>query len=66
MRFDLIVNEFTKEFLRKELVFSKQLRPYCHVKDLQMHLLLVLEAPKNKVALQCFNVGDTKKNYTKK
>ena len=53
MRFDLTVNEFTKELsLGKELViFGEQFwRPYCHVKDFANAFITVLKAPKNKVA----------------
>jgi nucleoside-diphosphate-sugar epimerase len=69
MRFDLTVNEFTKElFLSKELVvFGEQFwRPYCHVKDFARAFEAVLNSPKEKVAYEVFNVGDTKENYTKK
>lgn len=68
MRFDLTVNEFTKELaLGKELlVFGEQFwRPYCHVKDFSRAIMSVLTAPKDKVAYQVFNVGATKENYTK-
>lgn len=68
MRFDLTVNEFTKELsLGKELViFGEQFwRPYCHVKDFANAFITVLKAPKNKVAYNVFNVGDTNENYTK-
>ncbi len=68
MRFDLTVNEFTKELaMDKELlVFGEQFwRPYCHVADFSRAILTVLNAPKEKVAYDCFNVGDTEENYTK-
>jgi len=68
MRFDLTVNEFTKELaLGKELlVFGEQFwRPYCHVKDFSRAFSTVLKARKDKVAYQVFNVGATKENYTK-
>lgn len=68
MRFDLTVNEFTKELaLGKELVvFGEQFwRPYCHVSDFSKAILTVLQAPHEKVAYQVFNVGDTRENYTK-
>ncbi len=68
MRFDLTVNEFTKELaLGKELlIFGEQFwRPYCHVKDFSRAFMAVLTAPKDKVAYQVFNVGSTKENYTK-
>ena len=68
MRFDLTVNEFTKDLaLGKELmVFGEQFwRPYCHVKDFSNAFLTVLKSPIKKVAYNVFNVGDTKENYTK-
>ncbi len=68
MRFDLTVNEFTKELaLGRELViFGEQFwRPYCHVKDFSRAFMTVLKAPKEKVAYNVFNVGVTSENYTK-
>lgn len=69
MRFDLTVNEFTKELAlgRELLVFGEQFwRPYCHVSDFSNAILTVLNAPRKKVAYNVFNVGDTSQNYTKK
>lgn len=69
MRFDLTVNEFTRELaLGKELViYGEQFwRPYCHVVDLARSVVLALESPKEKVAFDVFNVGDTSENYQKK
>jgi nucleoside-diphosphate-sugar epimerase len=69
MRFDLTVNEFAKEIaLGKQLrVFGEQFwRPYCHVQDFSKAILAVLEADKQKVAFNVFNVGDISQNYTKK
>ena len=68
MRFDLTVNEFTKDLaLGKELVvFGEQFwRPYCHVKDFSNAFITALEAPNEKVAYNVFNVGNTEENYTK-
>ncbi len=68
-RFDLTVNEFTKELaLGRELViFGEQFwRPYCHVVDLARAVVLSTEAPEEKIAFEVFNVGDTTENYTKK
>jgi nucleoside-diphosphate-sugar epimerase len=68
IRFDLTVNEFTKELaLGRELViFGEQFwRPYCHVVDLARGVLTVLEADEEKVAFDVFNVGDTNENYQK-
>ena len=69
MRFDLTVNEFTKDLaLGKELlIFGEQFwRPYCHVRDFSAAFLAVLGADSNEVAYDVFNVGDTTENYTKK
>ncbi len=69
MRFDLTVNEFTKELaLGRELViFGEQFwRPYCYVGDFARAISAVLAQPAAKVAYNVFNVGDTSENYTKK
>lgn len=69
MRFDLTVNEFSKELAlgRELLVFGEQFwRPYCHVRDFSHAILSVLRASKDKVAYNVFNVGDTSQNFTKK
>lgn len=68
VRFDLTVNEFTKELaLGRELViFGEQFwRPYCHVRDLARSVVLALESPEEKVGFEVFNVGDTAENYQK-
>ena len=69
MRFDLTVNEFTKEVSlnRKLKVFGEQFwRPYCHVNDFANAFIAILSAPSKKVAYNVYNVGDTNENYTKK
>ena len=69
MRFDLTVNEFTKDLaMGKELtIFGEQFwRPYCYVGDFSNAIITVLTAPQNKVAYNVFNVGSTLENYTKK
>ncbi len=68
MRFDLTVNEFTKDLAmgRELIIFGEKFwRPYCHVKDFSNAFITVLKAPKEKVAYNVFNVGDTTENYTK-
>jgi nucleoside-diphosphate-sugar epimerase len=68
MRFDLTVNEFTKDLaLNRELnIFGEQFwRPYCHVEDFANAFLAVLQAPRQKIAYRVYNVGDTGENYTK-
>ena len=69
MRFDLTVNEFTKELSlkRKLVVYGEQFwRPYCHVSDIVKAVILIIQAPDSKVAFEVFNVGNTDENYTKK
>lgn len=69
MRFDLTVNEFTKELAlgRELIVFGEQFwRPYCYVRDFSKAIIAVLNQPKHKVAYNVFNVGDSNENYTKK
>ncbi len=68
MRFDLTVNEFTKElYLGRELeIFGEKFwRPYCHTKDIARACLIAVESD-NSVAYQAFNVGATNENYQKK
>jgi nucleoside-diphosphate-sugar epimerase len=68
MRFDLTVNEFTREVTleRDLLVYGEQFwRPYVHVRDAAQAILLALEAPAEAVAGEVFNVGHTDENYRK-
>jgi nucleoside-diphosphate-sugar epimerase len=68
MRFDLSVNEFTRElFLGKELLIydADTWRPYCHVKDFSRAIKLVLDAPLREIEFQVYNAGGRKNNSTK-
>lgn len=68
MRFDLTVNEFTKDLAmgHELVVFGEQFwRPYCHVKDFSRAFITVLEAPEILVGYNVYNVGATEENYTK-
>ncbi len=68
MRFDLTVNEFTREIaLGRELeIYGQQFwRPYCHTEDLAEACARVLEADRKLIHQTVFNVGDTDENYTK-
>ena len=69
MRFDLTISEFTKDLaLGKELIVYDEntWRPYCSVSDISNAIIKVLEAPKEKVSGQVFNIGSENNNYTKK
>jgi nucleoside-diphosphate-sugar epimerase len=68
MRFDLTVNEFTRDLWsdRRLEVFGEQFwRPYVHVRDAARSVRAVLEAPVEAVAGEVFNVGDSAENYRK-
>src|SRR5690606_14975511 len=68
MRFDLTVNEFTRELYldRELLVFDAHTwRPYCHVGDFSRLIDHVLEAPRDDVAFEVFNAGSDENNHTK-
>lgn len=68
IRFDLTVNEFTKELAinRELVVFGEQFwRPYCHVVDLSRGVIAVIEGNDELVAFNVYNVGDTNENYQK-
>jgi nucleoside-diphosphate-sugar epimerase len=68
MRFDLTVNEFTRElWADRELeVFGEQFwRPYVHAADAARAVRRVLEAPAEQVAGEVFNVGHSDENFRK-
>jgi nucleoside-diphosphate-sugar epimerase len=68
MRFDLTVNEFTRElWADRELeVFGEQFwRPYIHVRDAGRAVRTVLETPVEKVSGNVFNAGRSGENYRK-
>lgn len=66
-RFDLVVN-----LLTAQAVFDKEIhiyggnqwRPFLHVVDAARAILRALEAPRNLVSNQIFNVGSNEQNYT--
>lgn len=69
MRFDLTVNEFTRDMLLKKhlLIYGEQFwRPYIHVADAAAAIARVLDAPAADVAGEVFNIGDTRENYRKR
>jgi len=68
MRFDLTVNEFTRDIVlgRELVVYGEQFwRPYVHVQDAARAIVLALESPVESVRGEVFNVGDTGENYRK-
>jgi nucleoside-diphosphate-sugar epimerase len=68
MRFDLTVNEFTRELWagRRLEVFGEQFwRPYIHVRDVGRAIGSVLAAPDAVVGRDVFNVGRSDQNFRK-
>ncbi len=68
MRFDLTVNEFTRELWadRDLEVFGEQFwRPYIHARDAARAVRTVLEAPAEQVGGEVFNAGRSGENYRK-
>jgi nucleoside-diphosphate-sugar epimerase len=68
MRFDLTVNEFTRDLWaeRHLEVFGERFwRPYIHVHDAARAVRTVLDAPEEKVAGRVFNAGHSDENYRK-
>ena len=69
MRFDLTLNEFTKEIFYKnklEVYDAETWRPYCHVLDFARAITLVINSKMSLTHNQIYNVGSNKNNYTKK
>ena len=68
MRFDLTVNEFTRDLWaeRRLEVFGERFwRPYVHARDAALAVRTVLEAPSERTAGAVFNVGHSDENYRK-
>ena len=69
MRFDLTVNEFTRDALvaGKLVIYGEEFwRPYIHVRDAARAVTAVLGAPPEQIAGEVFNVGDTEENFRKR
>jgi nucleoside-diphosphate-sugar epimerase len=65
-RFDLVVNLLSakaKQHGAITIFNGEQWRPFVHVKDLANSMLLLLNAPRDVVSRQIFNVGDNRLNY---
>jgi len=67
MRFDLIVNIMTAKAVTQGKIYvlggGKQWRPNIHVKDVVKAFMLVMEADKDKVNGEAFNLGANEQNY---
>ena len=68
MRFDLTVNEFTRDLWanrRLEIYGGRFWRPYVHVGDVARAVRAVLDEPSGRLDGQVFNVGCSAENYRK-
>ena len=68
MRFDLTVNEFTRDVCLGEtlVIYGEQYwRPYIHVRDAAAALGVVVSADSSVISGGLFNVGSTAENYRK-
>lgn len=67
MRFDLVINLMTLCAYKNRKLFvmggGSQWRPLVHVRDVARAFLLMMEAPREKVAGQAFNVGSNAQNF---
>ena len=67
IRFDLVINNLTAWALTTGLVYLKSdgtpWRPVVHVADIALAYVAALEAPREVVHGQAFNVGTTAENY---
>ena len=67
-RFDLIVNQFVLEaFTKRSLIIYQRgySRSFVHIRDVVRGVIMGLEAEKEKVQGQVFNLGTDHGNYTK-
>lgn len=66
-RFDLVANLFTAQALKEgeiTVTGSNQWRPFLHARDIAKTIVAVIEAPRQKVQGQIFNVGSSEQNMT--
>jgi nucleoside-diphosphate-sugar epimerase len=67
MRFDIVLNNLTAWAVTKGLIYLKSdgtpWRPIVHIEDISRAFLAALEAPRETVFREAFNVGHTDHNY---
>jgi nucleoside-diphosphate-sugar epimerase len=68
LRFDIVLNNLVAWAMTKGLIYLKSdgtpLRPIVHIEDISRAFIAALEAPRDVVFNQAFNVGQTAHNYT--
>ena len=67
MRFDIVLNNLVAWAVTKGLIYLKSdgtpWRPIVHIEDISRAFLAALEAPREAVFNQAFNVGHSSQNY---
>jgi len=67
LRLDLVLNDFVAAAMATGRIYIKSdgtpWRPIVHIRDIISAMICVLEAPRNAVHNQTFNVGQTEENY---
>jgi len=66
MRFDISVNNMVLELFKNKKIIVRgksNRRPFLHIKDAGKAYHLILNAPKEKISGQIFNVGSDEQNY---
>lgn len=67
LRLDLVLNDFVAGAVTAGRIYIKSdgtpWRPIVHIRDIIQGMICVLDAPKNAVHNQIFNVGNTSENY---
>jgi nucleoside-diphosphate-sugar epimerase len=66
-RFDLVVNLLCAKAVRDGVITvfgADQWRPFVHVDDVALAIMMTLNAPVEQVAGESFNVGSDEQNYT--
>ncbi|MBJ6132979.1 SDR family oxidoreductase [Ochrobactrum sp. Q0168] len=67
LRFDIVLNNLVAWAVTKGLIYLKSdgtpWRPIVHIRDISRAFMAAMEAPREKVFNEAFNVGSTEHNY---
>jgi nucleoside-diphosphate-sugar epimerase len=67
MRFDIVLNNLVAWAVTQGLIYLKSdgtpWRPIVHIEDISRAFIAAIEAPKEKIFKESFNVGQTSENY---
>ncbi|HVX37271.1 MAG TPA: NAD(P)-dependent oxidoreductase [Hyphomicrobium sp.] len=67
MRFDIVLNNLVAWAVTQGLIYLKSdgtpWRPIVHIEDISRAFIAAIEAPKDKIFKESFNVGQTTENY---